>query len=60
VAIPLLSLALCLIDRDRRVQNWLVTKAGFATAATVGTLAILTLELFGQIDAKIPFVYFQF
>jgi len=60
VAIPLLSLALCLIDRDRRVQNWLVTKAGFATAATVGTLAIFALELFGQIDAKIPFVYFQF
>ena len=60
LAIPLLSLAFCLIDRDRRVQDWLVQRSGFAVATAVGTAAVLALELFGQVDAKIPFVYFQF
>ena len=60
LAIPLLSLAFCLIDRGRRVQRWLVEQASFTTAVTAGTCALIAFELFGQLDAKIPFVYFQF
>jgi alginate O-acetyltransferase complex protein AlgI len=60
IAIPLLSLAFCLIDRERRLQEWLVARANFTTATAAGVVAVLALEIFGQIDAKIPFVYFQF
>jgi len=58
--IPLLSLAFCGIDRRRRVQDWLVERAPFAVAAAGCAFAVLALQLFGQIDAQIPFVYFQF
>jgi alginate O-acetyltransferase complex protein AlgI len=60
IAIPLLALAFCLVDRDRRVQNWLIEHAAFATAVGATVVAILALEIFGQVDAQIPFVYFQF
>jgi len=60
VAIPLATLMFCILDARRRVQDWLVERAGFPAAVVAGTMAILALELFGQIDAKIPFVYFQF
>jgi len=60
VAIPLATLMFCILDTRRRVQDWLVESAGFPVAVVAGTAAILALELFGQVDAKIPFVYFQF
>jgi alginate O-acetyltransferase complex protein AlgI len=60
IAIPLLTLIFCGFDRDRRIQDWLVERAGFAAAVGTGVAAILALELCGQVDAKIPFVYFQF
>ena len=60
VAIPLASLAFCLADRERRIQNWLVTRARFGIAVAATTIAILALEIFGQTDVQIPFVYFQF
>jgi hypothetical protein len=37
-----------------------VEKAGFVTAAAAGIATIFALELFSQVDAEIPFVYFQF
>ncbi|MFT3789723.1 MAG: MBOAT family protein [Rudaea sp.] len=60
VAIPLATLALCLLDARRRVQDWLVERAGFAVVVAVTVVAVIALELFGQVDAQIPFVYFQF
>lgn len=60
VAIPLLALAFCLLDRDRRIQDWLVERARFRFAVAAGVVAVLALEVFGKVDAQIPFVYFQF
>lgn len=60
LAIPLLALVFCSIDTHRRVQDWLVERASFPITIAAGFAAVLMLELFGQIDAKIPFVYFQF
>ena len=60
VAVPLLALAFCLADRGRRLQDWLVERAGFSAAVTATVVAILALEIFGNVDAQIPFVYFQF
>lgn len=60
LAIPLLALAFCGIDARRRLQDWLVERAGYPATVAVGFIAVLMLELFGQVDAKIPFVYFQF
>jgi alginate O-acetyltransferase complex protein AlgI len=60
VAIPLLALAFCAADRGRRLQDRLVERASFGAAVGAGVAALLALEIFGQIDAQIPFVYFQF
>ena len=60
VATPLLALAFCAYDRDRRFQDWLVHGARFRVAVTAGVIAIMALELFGRIDQQIAFVYFQF
>ena len=42
------------------MQNWLVENARFRIAVATTVIAIFALEIFGQIDAQIPFVYFQF
>jgi len=60
IAIPLLSLAFCRLDRERRVQQWLVERAPLPVAAAACALLVLGMEILGQIDAQIPFVYFQF
>lgn len=54
------SLAWCLLDRERRLQTWLVERASWTTAAACATVVAIALELLAQVDAKIPFVYFQF
>ena len=59
-AIPLLSLLFCAIDRDRRVQDWLVERAAFPIVVGVSTIVLLALEILAEVDAQIPFVYFQF
>ena len=58
--VPLGTLIFCLIDRDRRVQDWLVQRASLPAAALAGAMALLFLEVFAQIDLQVPFVYFQF
>jgi alginate O-acetyltransferase complex protein AlgI len=58
--IPLATLAFCLVDRDRRVQDWLTRRAPFALAAATGAATLWFLEIFAQIDTQVPFVYFQF
>ncbi len=60
IAIPLLTLAFCLTDRDRRFQDWLVERARFRIAVAATVVAALALEILGRIDTQIPFVYFQF
>lgn len=60
LAIPLGTLAFCLIDHRRRLQDWLVQRANLPVAALAAALALLFLEIFAQIDAQVPFVYFQF
>src|SRR5690606_7932932 len=59
-AVPLLTLAFCLVDRQRRIQDWLVQRAPLPAVAFAGALALLGLELFAQIETQVPFVYFQF
>lgn len=58
--VPLVTLAFCLVDRDRRVQDWLTQRASLPVAALAGALALLFLELFAQVETQVPFVYFQF
>ena len=58
--VPLGTLLFCLIDRDRRWQDWLTERASLPVAAVAGAMAILFLEVFAQVDAQVPFVYFQF
>ena len=58
--VPIGTLIFCLIDHDRRWQDWLVERASLPAAALVGALAVLFLEVFAQIDTQVPFVYFQF
>lgn len=58
--IPLASLIWCRLDRQRRWQDWLVERASLPTVAAIGAIALLCLEIFGQFETQIPFVYFQF
>lgn len=60
LAIPLASLGFCLADRNRRWQDWLTERASLPAVALAGALALLFLEIFAQVGAEIPFVYFQF
>ena len=60
VAIPLLTLAFCLVDRGRRLQDWLVREASLPAFAMAGVFAVLGLEIYAQVGAQVPFVYFQF
>ena len=55
-----ISLVFCLLDRNRRVQDWLVQRASPMQVALAGVAALLVLELFAQLDTQVPFVYFQF
>jgi alginate O-acetyltransferase complex protein AlgI len=54
------SLAWCLIDRERRLQDWLVERASWRLAAACAAVFAITLEFCAQVDTQIPFVYFQF
>jgi len=58
--IALCSFAWCLLDRGRRVQDWLVERASWPLAAACAGVLAIALELLAQVDAQIPFVYFQF
>jgi D-alanyl-lipoteichoic acid acyltransferase DltB (MBOAT superfamily) len=58
--VPLATLAFCLLDRGRRLQDWLVHEASLPAAAATGALALFALEIFARIDTQVPFVYFQF
>jgi alginate O-acetyltransferase complex protein AlgI len=58
--IPLATLLFCVVDRGRRVQDWLVREASLPLAAVSGAVALFFLEIFAQIDTQVPFVYFQF
>ena len=58
--VPLWCLCFCLVDREQRVQDWLVAKAANAQVVALGAASLLVLELFAQVDTQVPFVYFQF
>jgi D-alanyl-lipoteichoic acid acyltransferase DltB (MBOAT superfamily) len=58
--IALGSLAWCLVDRERRVQDWLVQRASWPLVAVCGGIVAIALEVCAHVDAQIPFVYFQF
>ena len=58
--LPVGTLAFCLLDHRRWLQDWLVQRASLPLMALVGALAMLFLEIFAQVDAQVPFVYFQF
>lgn len=57
---PLLTVAFCALDRRRRLQDWAVERASFPVAVALGVVACLAIELLGQADRAIPFVYFKF
>jgi alginate O-acetyltransferase complex protein AlgI len=54
------SLAICLIDRDRIVQNAVVRRASPWLIGGATGLALWMIEAFGQMDTAVPFIYFQF
>jgi alginate O-acetyltransferase complex protein AlgI len=58
--VPLACLVFCLVDREQRVQNWLVERASSPQLVAAGTTCLIALELFAQVDNNIPFIYFQF
>ena len=58
--IPLGTLLFCLIDRKRRLQDWLTQRARLPVAVIAAVAALWFLQVFAQIDAQVPFVYFQF
>ncbi len=58
--IPLGTLAFCLVDRGRRLQDWLVERARFRVVVATGVAAVFFLEIFARIETQVPFVYFQF
>lgn len=57
---PLLSMGFCAVDRERRVQDWAVERGGFAAVVALGVVVCLAIELLGQVDRAVPFVYFKF
>lgn len=60
LVIALGSLAWCVLDRRRRLQDWLVERAPWQVAALGAGFAGLALEFCSYVDLQIPFVYFQF
>ena len=54
------SLAWCLLDRSRRLQDWLVERASWPLAAFGAGVVCLAMEFCANVDIQIPFVYFQF
>jgi hypothetical protein len=54
------SLAVCLIDSGRRIQEWLILRAPRVAFGTALGFCLWGLELFARVDTKIPFIYFQF
>jgi alginate O-acetyltransferase complex protein AlgI len=60
LAWSLVTLAFCRLDREQRLQDWAVARAGWMTAVALSILACLAIQLFGHVDATIPFIYFQF
>ena len=58
--VPLGCLAFCLADRDQRLQDWLVERAGRTALVATGAACLVALEVFAPIDGTIPFIYFRF
>lgn len=54
------SLVWCLLDRGRRLQDWLVERAPWQVAAFGAGAVALALEFCAYVDVQVPFVYFQF
>ena len=59
-----LSLAWLVLDRDRRVQDWLCRSGGSALGCCKAPVALalagLVLEIFARFDIAVPFIYFRF
>jgi hypothetical protein len=52
-----------LLDRNRRLQSWIVSgQSVLATLKTAGAFAacLLVMELFAPVNASVPFIYFRF
>jgi len=54
-----ISLALAIIEEKLDWFEHMIERPAFAYAATMAAM-LLCLEVFGVIDARIPFIYFQF
>jgi alginate O-acetyltransferase complex protein AlgI len=54
------SVVWCFIDRNRRIQHWLVERMPYAMAGLPLALALIVLQVFGQFGLQIPFIYFKF
>lgn len=50
----------CLIDQDRRIQRWLVDALTYGLMFAPIAVALLFIQVFGQFDLQIPFIYFKF
>jgi alginate O-acetyltransferase complex protein AlgI len=52
--------AWCIVDQDRRIQKWFVDRLPYALTGVPIGLALVALEVFGQFDLQVPFIYFKF
>jgi len=50
----------CVLDRDRRLQCWLIERAPWWIAASVSGFVLWLLAALARTDHKVPFIYFQF
>jgi D-alanyl-lipoteichoic acid acyltransferase DltB (MBOAT superfamily) len=59
-ALTLTSLLVCMVDRNRRLQNKLVKSQSVLLMGAFVGLMLWIIEAFGQLNTAIPFIYFRF
>ncbi|MEW6342887.1 MAG: MBOAT family O-acyltransferase [Pseudomonadota bacterium] len=50
----------CIADGNRRIQRWLTESLPYPLIGVPVGLALVSMELFGQFDLHVPFIYFKF
>lgn len=55
-----LCIAWCLMDHNRRLQDWLTDVSPRWVSVTAVALTAVALQVYGQVGVEVPFIYFQF
>jgi alginate O-acetyltransferase complex protein AlgI len=54
------SASWCVADGNRRIQRWMTDCLPYPLIGVPIGLALVSMELFGQFDLHVPFIYFKF